>query len=36
MSDNYYLLDDMEKYFPNFNRDEYKDKSKRVYWGKYI
>ena len=27
MSENYYLLDDMEKYFPDFNRDEYKDKS---------
>ena len=25
--ENYYLLDDMEKYFPNFNREEYEDKS---------
>lgn len=24
---NYYLLDDMEKYFPNFNRNEYEYKS---------
>lgn len=25
--ENYYLLDDMEKYFPNFNREEYESKS---------
>lgn len=27
MSEYYYILDDMEKYFPNFNRDEYEDKT---------
>lgn len=25
INDNYYLLDDMEKYFPNFNRKEYEN-----------
>ena len=27
MSEYYYILDDMEKYFPNFNREEYEDKT---------
>lgn len=27
MSENYYLLDDMEKYFPDFKREEYEDKT---------
>lgn len=29
-NDNYYLLDDMEKYCPNFKRDKYEDKSKET------